>query len=168
MLLRIYVFRVYILINKHLLLIGDIMEFLEKHYRKIVLLLLVLIFGVNTTMQAIKAAFPDATALTSEVMGVLIEDAVKAQVQPLVESVESLEGKVDILYYNAADEWIRLIDKQYDKLQSNASNLYWMDVEYVINKWDKMPDDYVTTPLTLKMDYIMDRYDNFIANGGGI
>lgn len=137
-------------------------KFLEKHFRGIVIVLLLFVFGIQIVSGIIQTVYPETTA----VIRVVIREAVKEEIQPLTASIASLETKIDVLYYNAADEWVRLIDKQYVKLQSNASNLYWMDVEYVIGKWSQMPEDYKTPSLITVMEYIQMRYEDHIIQGG--
>lgn len=142
-------------------------EFWRNNNKVIMFILVLALLGVNG-FTAGKAIFPNASNISKEIMRDLVREVVSEEIKPLENSFMGVETKVDILYFNAADEWVRLIDKQYDKLTKNAPNLYWIDVEYVLSKWVIMPDDYKKPGITARMAYIRTRYDSHIRSGDNI
>ena len=145
-------------------------KFFSNHAGTIFLMFIGLFMGIVGTSSFDKA-FPDPTMISQEIMkGLMIEAFKDSEVKETLVDIIHTENKVvsdklDVLYYDSADNWVRAIDKQYGKLESNASNLYWIDVEYILSKWPMMPDDYRTPALISKMAFIQSEYDKHIGNG---
>lgn len=146
-------------------------SFFTRHMGTIFFMFVSLLLGIVGTTGFDKA-FPDPSMISQEIMKGLMIDAFKdpevkeTMVGIMHEENMEFSRKLDVLYYDSADNWVRSIDKQYGKLESNASNLYWIDVEYILSKWPMMPDDYRNPALVSKMAFIQMKYDEHIGNGG--
>lgn len=146
-------------------------KFFAKHAATIFFMFVSLLTGIVGTTGFDKM-IPDPSMISKEIMKDLIIDAFKdpevkeTMVGIMHDENKEFSNKLDVLYYDSADNWVRSIDKQYGKLESNASNLYWIDVEYILSKWSMMPEDYKTPSLISKMTFIQMKYDEHIGNGG--
>lgn len=142
-------------------------EFFEKHFRFIVLIFLILILGGGSIFQLVDKVFPDVTAISKEVMRELMREVVREENAPMKEGIDTMGNQLKILSDNVAEEWVRVMEKQYLKVQTNRDDLSWTDVEYALSKWPILPDNWVTPALSSKLDYLQLKYDEHINNGGG-
>lgn len=142
-------------------------EFFEKHFRFIVLILLVLILGGGGLFQIIDKVFPDVSKVSKDFMREMMIDVIQEELKPMKESIDTMGGQLKILSDNVAEEWVRIMEKQYLKVQTNRDDLSWGDVEYALSKWNVLPREWLTPALTAKLEYLQIKYEDHIQNGGG-
>lgn len=139
-------------------------KFLKDHGIAIIVILVALSFGWDVAKDVFRELQPGKALVTEEVIESIIGDVIDKRNQSLIDSIDSLEKKVDILYYDAADEWERMIRKLYDYL-AGGKGVRWADVSYMLTKWELLPEEYKTPELTSKHNYLKDQYDIYINNG---
>lgn len=153
-------------------------KFLQKHAVTIVLVVVALSVG-GFTDSVLDKIFPTVSAISKDVMAEIMVDAlqdeevqsvlieiVQRETSAIKKDISNIESHNKILADNVAEEWVRIMHKQYLKVQTNRSDLSWADVEYALSKWPVLPDDWITPELEAKIEYLQIKYDEHIGNGG--
>ena len=141
-------------------------EFFEKHFRFIVLILLALILGGGGMFQIVDKVFPDVSNITKEVMRELMIEVVQDEIAPIKSDIKQIKEQNQVFADDIAEDWVRVMKKQYLKVQTGREDLSWDDVEYALSKWPVLPDNWITPELTAMIEYLEVKYEEHIVNGG--
>ncbi len=138
----------------------------EKHFRLIVLVLLILILGGGGVLQIADKIFPGVSSVSKEIMRELIIEVIKEEIAPIRSDINEIKEQNEVFADDIAEEWVRFIKKQYLKVQTGRDDLSWSDVEYALSKWLVLPESWITPELTAMVEYLELKYDEHINNGG--
>lgn len=154
-------------------------NFFMKHAGTIILMVICLSVGGFTdsvldklfppTAQISKVVLTElfVSALESDEVRTVLIEIVKSETEGIIKDIREIKQHEEIESDNTAEEWVRVMNKQYTKVQDNRDDLSWKDVDFALSKWKLLPDKWVTPELESKINYLKIKYDDYI-NGGGI
>ncbi len=140
-------------------------KFFTKHAPTIILMMICLILGGGSS-KLFDRAFPDAKAITKEYMTEMFREIIQEETAPMKADIKEIRQQYGVLADGTFEEWVRVMEKQYLKVQTNRDDLSWSDVEYALGKWEALPDDWKTPDLCAKIEYLKIKYEEHINNGG--
>ena len=140
-------------------------KFLAKHAGTIILVLISLVIG-GSGSKIFDRAFPDASAVTKDFIKEIVVEAIQDEIAPIKADIKQIKEQNQVFADDIAEEWVRVIRKQYLKVQTNRDDLSWSDVEYALSKWVVLPDSWITPELTKMIEYLELKYEGHINNGG--
>lgn len=140
-------------------------KFLTKHAGTIIMILISLVIG-GTSSKVFERAFPDASAVTKDFIRDIVVDAIQDEIRPIKEDIKQIKEQGEIFADDIAEEWVRVMNKQYLKVQTDRDDLSWSDVSYALSKWPVLPEVWKSPELTAKIEYLDIKYEEHINNGG--
>ena len=115
-------------------------KFLSKHASTIVLVLISLLIG-GSGAKIFDRVFPDASALTKDFIKEIVVDAIQEEIAPMRADIKQIKDQNQVFADDIAEEWVRVMKKQYSKVQSNRDDLSWDDVQFALSKWPMLPNN---------------------------
>ena len=140
-------------------------KFFEKHAATIIWVIIGLTVG-GFSDSVLDRAFPDARAITKEYMNEMFREVIQEETAPMKADIKEIKQQYGVLADGTFEEWVRVMEKQYLKVQTNRDDLSWSDVEYALGKWGDLPDEWKAPDLCAKIEYLSTKYEEHINNGG--
>lgn len=141
-------------------------KFLTKHAVTIVIAVLALSVG-GFSDSVLDRLLPGTGDITGEFFSGLVRDIVREENAPMKADIKQIKEQNQIFTDDMAEEWVRVMKKQYSKVQANRDDLSWDDVQFALSKWPILPDNWKSPELIAKIEYLEIKYDEHINNGGG-
>jgi hypothetical protein len=91
---------------------------------------------------------------------------VREENAPMKADIKQIKEQNQIFTDDMAEDWVRVMKKQYLKVQTNRNDLSWDDVQFALAKWPILPVVWKNPELEAMIEYLEIKYDDHINNGG--